>query len=188
MGMRTWLTNLSEASQVRLLNVQLDRLFRSLRTSTKNETGEGELVAFPLAIQNGGTGATTANDALKNLGAAPEEHEHPREPIVFSSEEIYTGKVFVSGGKEYPVYSKTLMYTIAKADTTESGPAIEGFGELFDLHGSFYYPDSGYYHQLNFYRTSSDFNYAYFNTSGVLRVRSASKGSIVTAFVEYTKK
>ena len=28
MGMRTWLTNLTEAGQVRLLNVQLDTLFK----------------------------------------------------------------------------------------------------------------------------------------------------------------
>lgn len=30
MGMRTWLTNLTEAGQVRLLNVQLDKLFKAI--------------------------------------------------------------------------------------------------------------------------------------------------------------
>ena len=33
MGMRTWLTNLTEAGQVRLLNVQLDKLFKAIGLS-----------------------------------------------------------------------------------------------------------------------------------------------------------
>lgn len=41
MGMRTWLTNLSENGQIRLLNVQLDRLYKRLGI-TGDASGESQ--------------------------------------------------------------------------------------------------------------------------------------------------
>ena len=101
-------------------------------------------------------------------------------------EELTGGTWINSIGVRVPIYRQILTYTVSTVDSTLNGPTIADFGELVSMTGRFYRTSDPMYHQLNFCRTSSDYNYAYMSTEGVLRVRSSDK-AIVTAIVEYTK-
>ena len=127
MGMRTWLTNLTEAGQVRLLNVQLDKLFRSLKGVAKNEKEEGELVTFPLSIKNGGTSASDVEGAREALGAAAKDHEHTyKHPVVFESGvETLTGDTWIDGK---PIY----RYVCTATTTAVGGVTIGNLPEVPD--------------------------------------------------------
>lgn len=50
-------------------------------TMTASSDDGGVDIELPLSIENGGTGATTAEGALANLGAAPSKHEHSADDI-----------------------------------------------------------------------------------------------------------
>lgn len=99
-----------------------------------------------------------------------------------------TGGTWVNrNGDRVPVYWQVLVYNLTATGSTQNGPTIADFDELVSITGRFFRSAEGYYHQLNFYASSSDMNYAYMRSDGVLRVRSTDK-AIVTAIVEYTKK
>ena len=51
---------------------------------------------LPINVSDGGTGATTAKEALENLGAAP--------IYAYSSEDITAGETALENGKLYLVY------------------------------------------------------------------------------------
>ena len=79
MGMRTWLTNLGEAAQVRLLNVQLDKLYRKLGLSgdgASKDDDAGPIISYPISLDKGGTGATDPQKACENLEASHKDHTH----------------------------------------------------------------------------------------------------------------
>lgn len=79
MGMRTWLTNLSENAQIRLLNVQLDRLYKALGltgdSGPKDGSG-GSIISYPIAVDKGGTGASDAEGAREALEVSHKDHTH----------------------------------------------------------------------------------------------------------------
>lgn len=101
--------------------------------------------------------------------------------------EVLTGDTWADvNGVSHPIYRTVLTYSLSKVDETVSGPTITGFDMLINMYGHFYRSSDGYYHQLNFYRASSDYNYAYMTTAGVLRMRSSAKAT-VRVVVEYTK-
>lgn len=102
-------------------------------------------------------------------------------------EELTGGTWVNAANKRVPVYRQVLVYNLTATGSTQNGPTIADFDELVSIKGRFYRSADGYYHQLNFYASSNDMNYAYMRSDGVLRVRSTDK-AIVTAIVEYTKK
>lgn len=102
MGMRTWLTNLSENGQIRLLNVQLDRLYKALGltgdSSSDKGGGSGPIITYPITIDRGGTGAVDVSAARENLEAAHKDHVHS----VFENEVQFNGSINAAGGLILP--------------------------------------------------------------------------------------
>ena len=80
-----------------------------------------------VAIENGGTGATTASEALTNLGAAPSSHKHSASDITTGT--FPTTAIYAKTGTDYT----TARIRNIKASTTDltAGTSTLSSGDIY---------------------------------------------------------
>ena len=93
-----------------------------------------------------------------------------------------TGDIWINGK---PIYRMVYQEEVTTVNSTVEIGSIYDFGEMVRMYGSFRRTGSGSSLELNYYHSSSDYNYTYVNSSGIINLRTSTAG-IATVIAEYT--
>lgn len=103
--------------------------------------------------------------------------------VVYSTSEASTGNFWTNG---HAIYRKTFQVNQTNVNTTEVIGSISGFTHVVKIEGTFLRSDTGSYINIAHYRSSSDKNYLYVDSSGNVQANTQHAGTW-NVTIEYTK-